>query len=964
MVDNSERDPIAPRPAETPDPSTIDLTAPAPVHDQPTLTRPPAQPSPAEELSEQPTLGPGRTPGTPAGPAGGDWTLEARPFGEHELLGEIARGGMGVVYRARERRSGRLVALKMMLADCTTDSADAQRFILEARATGELSHPGIVAIHAWGQQDGQSFYTMDFVPGLPLNRVLKHRPIPPGRAVHYLLGIARAVAAAHAQGIVHRDLKPSNVMIDLTDQPRVLDFGLAKRLRQEPASEAPTEDVVDVLPADAETPKPVAAKDTPPETARGVVLGTPSYMAPEQARGEHSQVGPPADVFALGSIFFEMLAGRPPFEAPQVMDTLIQVMEKEPPSLRDLNPLVPETLAAFCRRCLAKDAAQRYPDAGALADDLERRWHRTQQSYRFARLALISGLAALVLLALPFLVPGWDRLTWFTMSEWAQTQTAGLGEVVQTPARLLVPLLGAFFLQLVPLACEIGFLVWLGAWLWHTNRLEWYLACAAGVGLVCGLFIWAGVWSFSLWLLLVFLPVMLFLAVTHWVLEREWHRVHAAEPEAEPYLQRLFAVGGEATPGVPAPASGGVELSDIEWGRTVFASEGCRVSRGRQKSLDRPVLVWQDRLPASAGAPAPGVVVHHPYVLSLHAVSSGPDGRFLVTEPSPGMSLAEVLERRRLETMESVGLIIKMAYALQAFHNQGACHGRLGPDWVLVRGDLEPLLCPCGVPSQSSPERARDVAALGRLLQEWLPSRGKRWQRHSLAPLYRVCDAVAAGQYDRPADLANDLDRAARAALVRRRERWGDAVGLALFALPVLVVVALAGLERLERGSPDGILAGFRSFARAHLLLALAPGAVVLGFVQGRGQFNRYRLRLRKAGQDSFLQAELMPLLLPLGFVSLAALLGREGTDENRLLVMGLGVAEMIGFWFLGLCLTALVTFAELLAGSLHLEGTRGFWGAAGLFGGLPDPLPRTPDSGGSSGERTRSRPSRPRQEP
>src|SRR5438309_1151995 len=204
---------------------------------------------------------------------------QVRPFGDYELLGEIARGGMGIVYRARERQSGRLVALKMMLADGALDATYVQRFALEARATGELSHPGIVAIHAWGQHEGQLFYTMDYVPGFPLSRILKRRPLPVPRAVRYLLGIARAAAAAHAQGIVHRDLKPGNVVIDATDQPRVLDFGLAKRHRQVAAAHAQeavevqaVDDLVDVLPADAELSTAWGSSDgknTPHVTAKG-----------------------------------------------------------------------------------------------------------------------------------------------------------------------------------------------------------------------------------------------------------------------------------------------------------------------------------------------------------------------------------------------------------------------------------------------------------------------------------------------------------------------------------------------------------------------------------------------------------------------------------------------------------------------------------------------------------------------
>src|SRR5438309_6669315 len=293
MPEQPDLNPDVAEPPRVPAPATVDEPAMGGVHDRPTLS-PESASTPGGAQVVQPAPDPGRP---------------ARRFGDYELLGEIARGGMGVVYRARETRSGRLVALKMMLADSALDSVYVQRFILEARATGELSHPGIVAIHAWGQHEGQFFYTMDYVPGFPLSRILKRRPLALPRAVRYLLGVARAVAVAHAQGIVHRDLKPSTIVIDPTDQPRVLDFGLAKRHRQatalhdqEPVEVEVVDDVVDALPADAVLASPTDSKgskdNTPPRTERGAVLGTPAYMAPEQARGEHSKVGPAADVHA------------------------------------------------------------------------------------------------------------------------------------------------------------------------------------------------------------------------------------------------------------------------------------------------------------------------------------------------------------------------------------------------------------------------------------------------------------------------------------------------------------------------------------------------------------------------------------------------------------------------------------------------------------------------------------------
>ncbi|HMF12614.1 MAG TPA: serine/threonine-protein kinase, partial [Gemmataceae bacterium] len=202
-------------------------TSPRPTGASESLPRTVALPTP-DKTFDQATLNEDQDTARQA--ASGHGSLPMRSFGDFELLEEIGRGSMGLVYRARERHSGRLVALKMMLDQPGREGGNRRRFALEARATGQLSHPGIVTIHAWGEHEGHPFYTMDYVPGTLLSRILEDGPLPCERAVHYLAGMARAVAAAHALGIVHRDLKPGNVIIDADDQPRVLDFGLAKRL--------------------------------------------------------------------------------------------------------------------------------------------------------------------------------------------------------------------------------------------------------------------------------------------------------------------------------------------------------------------------------------------------------------------------------------------------------------------------------------------------------------------------------------------------------------------------------------------------------------------------------------------------------------------------------------------------------------------------------------------------------------
>jgi serine/threonine protein kinase len=892
-----------PRPAA---PATVDLPARPEAPDEPTLT--PTDASTPSVLR--------------AGVADLESGRQARSFGDYELLGEIARGGMGVVYRAREKQSGRLVALKMMLADSALDAVYVQRFILEARATGELSHPGIVAIHSWGQHEGQLFYTMDYVPGFPLSRILKRRPLPVPRAVRYLLGIARAVAAAHVQGIVHRDLKPSNVVIDPTDQPRVLDFGLAKRHRSTPVNQEETaievgavDDVVDVLPVEAAPAFPSSptgrSPSTPHATEKGTVLGTPAYMAPEQARGEHGSVGPAADVHALGAIFFELLTGRPPFEGATMMDTLIEVLEKKPPSVRLLNRSVPASIATVCERCLAKKAEDRYANAGALADDLERCWLRATQRRRFARLAVVSGLIFGVVLGVRLTLLNGDWLHLDTWSNFAHERTAFAGPMMQGTASVLATLANAL-LSLVPFLCLLAFAVWLGAWLWHTGG---------------------------------------------WALRRH-HDLEATETGSEPYLQRLFAMRGETDASAPAQAGTRrvIELSDVEFAKAVHQSSGCVVRKGRQKSLDRPVLAWLDPGPAAAGEPAPGVMVRHPSVLSLHAVGSSAEGRYVVTEPAAATPLADLLERRGLEPLEAVFLVIKVAYALQAFHDQGVCHGRLSADWILARSDLEPLLCPCGVPSQAAGNRQADVNRLGRLLGDWLPPRPRGWRRQALAMLYRVCDAAVAGEYARPADLAADLERAVKIARVRWWERLAGSLIVTLWVLPLLA--CMIGLI-VRRFTPESEPSEGTRFMMEHWFLLQAPSIILLGLLHAWGLVQRYRLRLQfVAARRLFRRRLLRDLLQGLVFTALPALGAWAALVQARepvgLVVVLLGMGELLGFWFIGLCLAGLLTFGELLVQSVRVQVTTEVVDAARLTGTAPHHLPSPQEAARTYGGRTR----------
>jgi serine/threonine protein kinase len=220
-----------------------------------------------------------------------------RSFGDYELLEEVARGGMGVVYKARQVSLGRVVAVKMILAGELAGEADVQRFHAEARLAAGLQHPNIVAVHEVGEHDGRHYFSMDYVEGKSLADLVREQPLPPARAARYVSQVAEAIHYAHCQGTLHRDLKPGNVLIDAADQPRVTDFGLARRLDR-----------------DARL------------TATGAVVGTPSYMPPEQAAGQGAALGPTADVYALGAVLYELITGRPPFRAATVMDTRLQVM--------------------------------------------------------------------------------------------------------------------------------------------------------------------------------------------------------------------------------------------------------------------------------------------------------------------------------------------------------------------------------------------------------------------------------------------------------------------------------------------------------------------------------------------------------------------------------------------------------------------------------------------------------------
>jgi WD40 repeat protein/tRNA A-37 threonylcarbamoyl transferase component Bud32 len=265
-------------------------------------------------------------------------------FGDYELLEEIARGGMGVVYKARQKSLNRIVAIKMILAGQFASKQIAQRFKSEAGAAAILQHPSIVAVHEVGVHDGQHFFSMDYVEGQNLSQLVGNRPLAPQKAARYVKLVAEAIHYAHQQGILHRDLKPSNVLIDAaTDQPRVTDFGLAKRLDGESSL-----------------------------TVTGQVLGSPNFMPPEQASGTRGKVGRQSDVYGLGGILYFLLTARAPFQGESLEAILGEVLHREPVAPRLLNPSVPRDLETICLKCLEKEPEKRYTNAQALAGDLGR----------------------------------------------------------------------------------------------------------------------------------------------------------------------------------------------------------------------------------------------------------------------------------------------------------------------------------------------------------------------------------------------------------------------------------------------------------------------------------------------------------------------------------------------------------------------------------------------------------------
>jgi serine/threonine protein kinase len=270
---------------------------------------------------------------------------QPRSFGDYEVLDTLGQGGMGVVYKARQTALKRLVALKMILVGDHAGTTEVERFRREAEAVARLQHPNIVQIYEVGEQDGRPYFSLEYVGGGSLaGKLRREGPSPPRAAAETVLKLARAVHHAHQQGILHRDLKPSNILLTPDGEPKIADFGLAKGLRPEDSA----------------------------MTQPGAILGTPSYMSPEQAAGGVTQLGPAADVYSLGAILYELLVGRPPFQGASLFETLSQLATKPVVPPHALNPVVPRELSVICLKCLEKDSQNRYSSAEALAADLER----------------------------------------------------------------------------------------------------------------------------------------------------------------------------------------------------------------------------------------------------------------------------------------------------------------------------------------------------------------------------------------------------------------------------------------------------------------------------------------------------------------------------------------------------------------------------------------------------------------
>ena len=291
-----------------------------------------------------------------ASPVQSGWEPSTAPIpgriGDYEPVEEIGRGGMGVVYRARQTSLGRTVALKMILRGGLAAASDVARFRAEAESAARLNHANIVPVYEVGEHEGQPYFSMQLVEGTTLRERLQRGPLRAREAAELLVPICRAIHNAHQNGVLHRDLKPSNILIDKAGRAFVTDFGLAKRI---PRSEGVDGDSLSLTTL----------------THSGAIVGTPSYMAPEQAAGQRGDISAATDVYSLGALLYAMLTGRAPFQAATPLDTVLMVLEQDPVPPRVLNPTADADLELIAMKCLQKPQDLRYDDAAAMADDLQ-----------------------------------------------------------------------------------------------------------------------------------------------------------------------------------------------------------------------------------------------------------------------------------------------------------------------------------------------------------------------------------------------------------------------------------------------------------------------------------------------------------------------------------------------------------------------------------------------------------------
>jgi len=341
--------------------------------------------APIEPVATPHTAQPETVTSEAAGPVAEVTPAQSLRAAGYQILEEIGRGGMGIVYRANQFRLNRIVALKMMLAGALAGKEELARFHAEAGAAAGLQHLNIVQIYEVGERKGHPFFSMEFLPGGSLAQHLRGTPRSPRAAAELVATLAQAIHYAHQHGIIHRDLKPANVLLAEDGTAKITDFGLAKRL-----------------------------DSTDGRTQTGAILGTPSYMSPEQAAGHAHLVGPGSDVYALGAMLYELVTGRPPFKGPSHVETIFQVIHEEPVAPRQLQARLPRDLETICLKCLDKDPRRRYGSARALAEDLhnflmdepiraqptrtwERGWKWAKRRPAVAALLAVSGVAVLAL---------------------------------------------------------------------------------------------------------------------------------------------------------------------------------------------------------------------------------------------------------------------------------------------------------------------------------------------------------------------------------------------------------------------------------------------------------------------------------------------------------------------------------------------------------------------------------------